>query len=159
MNLFRNFWFALVLFLGCVTWGIGVTSVTLLQSNVQNLPIRIAGNHVLLGRFLVNNPTLTQFTIYITFSNGCRIQHFTASPAIPLQSVILRWVGAGGGDYIRYTRPNAGDNCPLLSWTIPVQTPYLAMYQFDILADWDSPGSLVALAGNYTATIDIITTP
>jgi hypothetical protein len=135
-------------------------SVILLVSKREHLPLRQAASQQLIGRFLVSNPGRTAFTVLITFEESCNIRHFTTSIAVPIQNVTLGWNnGTVTGSTTLYDRTLAGQDCiGVLQWTPPDPAPelYATAYQFDLYADWNTPGKLVALAGIYRETIHIV---
>lgn len=135
-------------------------SITLLVSKIEHLPLRQAAPEQLVGRFLVNNPSRTPFTVLITFEQGCKIQHFTTQQALPLQSVTLSWNnGTTSGSSTLYHRTGVGNDCQsVLEWTPPDPTPepYATTYQVSLYTQWNQPGQHVALAGIYNETIHIV---
>jgi hypothetical protein len=159
MRKIRNFLFFLFFLYGAGALA-APPSVILLISKRENLPLRQAASQQLIGRFLVSNPDRTAFTVLISFEEGCNIRHFTTSNALPLQIVTLGWNnGTGSGSTTLYNRALAGQDCiGVLQWTPPdpAPEPYATAYQFDLYADWNTPGKLVALAGIYRETINIV---
>jgi len=146
-----------IFFIALLLWTAGAQAATLevipLVERIDGLRLDNAGSSVMIGRFLVNNPTLSDFRVYLTFENKCRIAHFTTGEGLAIQQIRLV---NGVEEATIYDRTVAlGADCTTtLEWS-PAGPAYSALYQLEIEADWGA-GAAVNIAGQYKEVITIL---
>jgi len=120
----------------------------------DNLDFTSAANGKIVARFVVINSSLTDFTIYISFSNSCNVAHFTTGNSVPLQKVRIT-IDETTEEELWDRTTDGGDCSAVMSWS-PAGPGFNETYMIDILFDWNASPQSVTLAGSYSETLSFV---
>jgi len=120
----------------------------------DNLNFTSAADGKTVARFVIINSSLTDFTLYFSFSNACNVAHFTSGKSVPLQKVRL-FIDETTETELWDRTTDGGDCNAVLTWS-PAGPGFNETYVVDVWFDWNASPDSVTLAGSYSETFSLV---